>query len=54
MEKNKAELKELEIVHAQKVFEVVEVSKRSSVEQLLEQMGSKVQEPQQPAITVKR
>ena len=54
VEKNKAELKELEIVHAQKVFEVVEVSKRSSVEQLLERMGSKVQEPQQPAITVKR
>ena len=47
-------LKELEIVHSQKVFEVVDVSRRSSVEQLLEQMGSPVKEADKPATVVKR
>jgi len=54
VEKNKAVLKELEIVHAQKVFEIVNVSRRSSVEEMLANMGSKVQEAQQPAIIVKK
>ena len=54
VEKNKAVLKELEIVHSQKVFEVVDVSRRSSVEQLLEQMGSDVKEADKPATVVKR
>ena len=44
VEKNKAVLKELEIVHSQKVFELVGVSRRSSVEQMLGEMGSKVKE----------
>ena len=54
VEKNKAVLHELEIVHAQKVFEVVNVSRRSSVEQLLGEMGSKVTEAEKPATVVKR
>ncbi|MBQ9660103.1 MAG: hypothetical protein IJV37_02400 [Bacteroidales bacterium] len=54
VEKNKAVLKELEIVHSQKVFEVVNISRRSSVEKLLEEMGSKVTEAEKPATTVKR
>lgn len=54
VEKNKAVLRELEIVHAQKVFEVVNVSRRSSVEQLLGEMGSKVTEAEKPATVVKR
>lgn len=54
VEKNKAVLKELEIVHAQKVFEVVGVSRRASVEQTLGEMGSKVKEAEKPAITVKK
>ena len=54
VEKNKAELKELEIVHSQKVFEVVNISRRSSVEQMLGEMGSKVKEAEQPAIIVKK
>ena len=54
VEKNKAVLKELEIVHSQKVFEVVNISRRSSVEQLLGEMGSKVKEAEQPAIIVKK
>ena len=54
VEKNKAELKELEIVHSQKVFEIVNVSRRASVEQLLGEMGSKVKEAEQPAIIVRK
>jgi len=49
VEKNKAEIKELEIVHAQKVFEVVNVSRRSSVQERLSQMGSDVHEAEKPA-----
>ena len=49
VEKKKAELQELEIVHSQKVFDLVSLSKRSSVRNLLEQKGSKVTEPTQPA-----
>ena len=54
VEKNKAVLKELEIVHSQKVFEVVNVSRRSSVEQMLGELGSPVGEPDKPATTVRR
>lgn len=49
VERGKAELRELEIVHTQKVFDLVSLSKRSSVRNLLEQKGSKVTEPTEPA-----
>ena len=49
VERTKAVLRELEIVHTQKTFEVVSISKRSSVNAMLQQMGSKVTEPQAPA-----
>jgi len=49
VEKSKAELQELEIVHTQKVFDLVSLSKRSSVRELLESKGSKVTEPAAPA-----
>ena len=54
VEKNKAVLKELEIVHSQKVFEVVNVSRRSTVEQMLGELGSNVKEAEKPATVVKR
>lgn len=54
VERNKAILRELEIVHTQKTFEVVSISKRSSVNGLLQQMGSKVTEPQAPATILKK
>ena len=54
VEKNKAVIKELEIVHSQKVFELVNVSRRSSVEQMLGQLGSNVKEAEKPATVVKR
>ena len=53
VEKNKAVLQELEIVHTQKTFDLVSLSKRSSVRQLLEEKGSKVTEPQAPATILK-
>ena len=54
VEKNKATLKELEIVHSQKVFEIVNVSRRSNVEQRLGELGSPVKEAEKPATVVKR
>ena len=54
VERNKAILRELEIVHTQKTFEVVSISKRSSVNGLLQQMGSNVTEPQAPATILKK
>ncbi|MBR4826659.1 MAG: hypothetical protein IKZ91_02095 [Bacteroidales bacterium] len=49
VERSKAKLQELEIVHSQKVFDLVSLSKRSSVENLLQQKGSKLAEPTEPA-----
>ena len=49
VERNKAVLRELEIVHTQKTFELVSLTKRSSVSDMLQKMGSKVDEPQNPA-----
>ena len=53
VERSKAELNELEIVHTQKVFDMVSLTKRSSVRNLLEEKGSKVAEPTQPATILK-
>lgn len=49
VEKNKKELEELEIIHSQKTFEVVSMSRRSTVRKMLENMGSEVGEPGKPA-----
>ncbi len=49
VERSKAVLQETEIVHTQKVFDLVSLSKRSSVRQLLEEKGSKLTEPTEPA-----
>ena len=49
VERSKAVLQEIEIVHTQKVFDLVSLSKRSSVRQLLEEKGSKLTEPTEPA-----
>ena len=49
VERNKAILHELEIVHTQKTFEVVSLSRRSTVDEMLQKMGSKVSEPKNPA-----
>lgn len=49
VERSKAVLQEEEIVHTQKVFDLVSLSKRSSVRQLLEEKGSKLTDPTEPA-----
>lgn len=53
VERNKAVLRELEIVHTQKVFDVVKLTRRSSVNDMLQEMGSKVTEPVNPATRLK-
>ena len=52
VEKNKKILEELEIVHNQKTFEVVSLSRRSSVSKALSGMGSKVNEATKPATVI--
>lgn len=54
VEKNKAELRELEIEHSQKTFEVVKLSRRSSVEKMLIDLGSNVGEAESPANVIKK
>jgi len=49
VEKNKQTIKELAIVYSDKTFEVADRSRRAAVEATLREMGSKVQEPVQPA-----
>lgn len=49
VEKNKATLRELEIVHSQKVYEVANAGRRSTVIKSLEELGSDVKEPEAPA-----
>lgn len=49
VEQGKATLRELEIAHTQKTFDLVSLSKRASVRKLLEEKGSKLTEPTQPA-----
>lgn len=49
VERNKQTLKELEIAHSQKTFEVVSLSRRSEVDRMLKDMGSKVTEAEKPA-----
>lgn len=50
VEKNKKELQELEILHTQKRYELITLNRRSTVLSLLEQNGSKVAEPEKPAM----
>lgn len=54
VERNKATLKELEIVHSAKTFEVVSLSRRSTVEDMLKNMGSSVARPEEPATVLKK
>lgn len=49
VERGKVELRELEIIHTQKTFDMVKLTRRSSINEMLQQMGSKVTEPQEPA-----
>ena len=52
VENNKKRLQELEILHTQKRYELVSLSRRSTVGRLLKENGSRVAEPQKPAATL--
>lgn len=52
VERNKKVLKELEILHTQKKYELITLNRRSTVSSLLEEKGSAVKEPEKPAITI--
>ena len=54
VEKNKKELEELSIQNSQKTFDVVKLTKRSSVEEMLGTMGSKVKEAEKPATRLEK
>ena len=50
VEANKKELQELQILHTQKSYEFVKLGRRSNLGTMLEEAGSKVTEPEKPAI----
>lgn len=49
VEDNKETLRELEIRHTQKSYELVRLGRRSTVSRLLREAGSQVTEPEKPA-----
>lgn len=49
VEQNKAQLKELEIENSAKTYELVKLTGRSAVENRLQEMGSALKAPEQPA-----
>jgi len=53
VEKNKETLRELEIIYADKTFEVASMSRRSTVQQRLQQMGSELKEPEHQTTLLK-
>ena len=52
MEKNKILIEDLQIDNTKKTFELVELSRISTVEAMLEKYGSKVKSPEKPADTL--
>ena len=52
VERNKAKIHEMEIIYADKTFEVASMSRRSEVEKRLAAMGSQVREPEKQAIAL--
>ncbi|MBR5924983.1 MAG: hypothetical protein IKZ60_05915 [Bacteroidales bacterium] len=54
VERNKAKIHEMEIIYADKTFEVASMSRRSEVERRLASMGSQVKEPEQQAIALEK
>lgn len=54
MERNKTELETLKIYHGQKTCDIVSLDRISTVETMLEELGSAVRPPQKPADILKR
>ena len=53
VEDGKKKLSELEVLYTQKSYELISLNRRSTVSNMLEKAGSKVKEPEKPAILVK-
>lgn len=53
VESNKKVLQELEIQYTQRTYELVQLTRRSTVSRLLEESGSQVKEPEVPAKVLK-
>lgn len=49
MERNKANLETLRIYHGQKTCDIVSLNRLSTIETMLEELGSNLQPPQKPA-----
>lgn len=54
VEKNKEVLKELEVRHASREFELRSLHRRSTIDEMLKEKGSKLTEPEYPAYVLKR
>lgn len=54
VERNKKIIHNLEIEHAQKTYELVSLSRRSTVEEMLVNMGSQLREPEKPAVRLEK
>ena len=54
MEKNEKRLHEMELLHQEKTFEAATLSRRSTVQQTLENLGSSVREAEKPATQLTR
>ena len=54
VEHNKKVLKELSIANSQKTFDVVSLSSRASIDNLLKESGSVVTEPEKPATMLRK
>ncbi len=54
VEQNRKAIRELEISRTQKTYELVSLSRRSTVEDMLHEMGSQVGEPDRPAIRLEK
>lgn len=54
VERNNETLKQLEVVYSDKTFQVASMSRRSSIAERLKEMGSKLEEPANPAIILEK
>ena len=53
-EKNKTKIENLKIFKAQKTCEIVSLDRISTVESMLEELGSEIKQPEKPADRLKR
>ncbi|MBQ1618120.1 MAG: hypothetical protein II095_01140 [Bacteroidales bacterium] len=54
VEENKKVLQGLEVIYSDKTYEVAGLSRRSTVQKMLQEQGSQLQEPDRPATVMKK